>query len=131
MSAGYKIYETGRFIKKIHKDKLDIDNFKKVIQELASASIVYKDHNLLIDIRDITPPNCFGDILAIIIEAVKYYHVFCTKIAVIVTDEPARIRRVKFFKAGLPKGKYQFDYFTDYEDAIDWLSDVKEFEGTD
>ena len=126
ISEGYKIYQTNNFIKKIKKGELNIENFRNMIQELAAASAVHKNHNLLIDIREITPINGFGEILKIIIEATKYYHAFRNKIALIIANEPDRIARTKFFKAGLKLGNYQFEYFTDYENALDWLSDIQE-----
>ena len=127
MSEGYKIYQTKSFIKKIEKNELNIENFKSIIQELATASTIHKDHNLLIDIRTIIPHKSFADILEIISESTKHLHAFHNRIAVIIANEPDRIARAKFFKAGLKSGNFQFEYFTDYEKAIDWLSDIREF----
>ena len=124
MSEGYKIYQTKNFIKKIEKGELNIEKFRKMMQELATASAVHENHNLLIDIREITPLKGFGDVLKIILESTKYYKAFSNKIALIVANDPDRIARTKFFKAGLKLGKYQFEYFTDYENALDWLSDI-------
>ena len=124
MPEGYKIFQTKNIIKKIEKTKLNIENFRKVIKELATASAIHQDHNLLIDIREIEPHKNFSEVLEIIIEASKYQHTFSNRIAVIIANEPARIARAKFFKAGLKSGKYLFEYFTDYEKAIEWLSDI-------
>jgi hypothetical protein len=124
MPEGYKIFQTKNIIKKIEKSKLNIENFRKLIKELANASAVHQDHNLVIDIREIEPLKNYSQVLEIIIEASKYQHTFTNRIAVIIANEPDRIARAKFFKAGLKPGKYLFEYFTDYEKAIEWLSDI-------
>jgi len=125
MPEGYKIYQSNNLIKKVVKNELNIENFRNIIQELAAASAIYQDHNLLIDIRDIKPHKNFSEVLKILSEAVKYKHAFHNRIAVIIADEPERIARSKFFKAGLPQSNYRFKFFTEYEKAIDWLSDIQ------
>ncbi len=126
MHEGFKIFNTKNFIKKTVNGELNIESFRSVMQELAAASAIFQNHNLLIDIREIKPLRSFNDVIKIILESTKYHHLFRNKIAVIIANEPDRIERTKFFKAGLKLGKYQFEYFTDYEKAIDWLSDIQE-----
>jgi hypothetical protein len=122
MSEGYKVFQSENIIKKTEKRKLTTERFKKIVRELAPALSIHQDHNLLLDIRDITPHENFGEVLDIIIEISKYYYAFPKRIAVVVTNEPGRIARTKFFKAGLMPGNYQFEYFTDYERAVAWLT---------
>jgi len=100
MPAGYKIYQTNNFIKKIEKGPLDLERFKEMIQELAAASSLHSNHNLLIDIKEIEPLQSYYEVLKIVSEALKYRHAFQCKIAIVIANEPARIKRVKFFKAG-------------------------------
>ncbi len=125
MPEGYKIYQSNNLIKKVVKNELNIENFRNIIQVLATASAIHQDHNLLIDIREIEPLKSFSDVLKIVFEAGKFYHAFRNRIAVIIANEPGRIARTKFFKAGLKPGNYRFEYFTEYEKAIDWLSDIQ------
>ena len=126
MAEGFRVYQTRNFIKKVAKGKLSVENIKSVIRELASAATLYQDHNKLIDIREIEPLDSFVDIFKVIQESAKYHHAFRNRIAIIIANKPDRIAKIKFFKAGLALGNYQLEFFTDYEKAIDWLSDIQE-----
>jgi hypothetical protein len=60
-------------------------------------------------------------------EFAKYQDAFPNKIAVIIPNTPDRIERAKFFIASLGYVNFQLQYFTDFEDALDWLSTIKKF----
>ena len=126
MSEKYTIDQTNNFIIKRETRELNIENFRNLLQELAAASAIYPDHSLLIDIREIPPLKNFSEVFTIVIETIRFHHAFRNRIAVIIRNEPARLERTKFFKAGLMISKYQLEYFIDYEKAIDWLSDIQE-----
>ena len=127
MSKGYKLYKTNEFIKKTEKGKLDIQRSLNLVKELATASGFHKEHDLLIDIRETEPLGSFGDTLSVAIEFAKYQDLFPNKIAVIIPNNPERIERAKFFKAGLRGVKFQMQHFTEFEEAINWLSSIKKF----
>ena len=63
------------------------------------------------------------------IEFAKHQDVFPNKIAVIIPDNPSRIERAEFFKASLGEVKFIINYFTGFEDAIEWLSTVENIPG--
>jgi len=129
MSAGYKTYQIKNFIKKTVTGKLDIEKSKKIIQELAVASSSHQNYNLLVDIREIEPLQNYSEVLKIVSEISKFYHAFHCRIAIVIANEPDRIARAKFFKAGLKEGKYRLEYFTDIEKAVDWVSVIKDSPG--
>jgi hypothetical protein len=97
------------------------------VKELATASGFHKEHDLLIDIRETEPLGNFADTLSVAVEFVKYQDIFPNKIAVIIPNNPERIKRAKFFKASMGEVNFQMQYFTEFEDAIDWLSAIKKF----
>jgi len=127
MPEGYKVYKSKDFIKKTEKGQLDIQRSLDLVKELAVASGLHRDHDLLIDLRETVPIGGFGDTLKVAIEFAKYQDVFPNKIAVIIPDDPARIDRAEFFKASLGEVKFNINYFTGFEDAIEWLSTVQKF----
>ena len=127
MPEGYKIYQIENFIRKTEEGQLDIDKSKDIVRELAIASSHHKDHNILIDLRETEPLQTFADTLTVALEFARYQDIFTNKIAAVIPDSPERIQRAKFFKAGLEEGKYQLEYFTVYEKAIEWLSTTQDY----
>ena len=126
MAQGYKIYKSNDFIRKTEEGRFDRQRSLNLVKELVTASSFHKEHNLLIDIRATEPLDSFGDTLAVAIEFAKYQEAFPNKIAVIIPDNPERIERAEFFKASLGEVKFNIEYFTDFESAIEWLSIVTE-----
>jgi hypothetical protein len=127
MSTEYKIYNIKDFIRKTPKGDLDIDMSMKIVRELAAASGFHRDHNVLVDLRQTEPLSNFGDVLKVAAEFAKYEGAFLNKIAVVIPDNPDRIKRAEFFKAALGYVKFQIEYFTEFEKAIDWLSIIKKY----
>ena len=127
MAEGYKLYKTNDFIKKTEKGQIDLERSLNLVKELVTASSFHKEHNILLDLRETVPTGGFGDVLTLAIEFAKYQDVFPNKIATIIPNTPRRIERAKFFKATLGEVKFDIEYFTEFEDAIDWLSTIKKF----
>jgi len=127
MPEGYKIYQSNDFIKKTEKGQLDVQRSLDLVKELVTASSFHKNHDLLIDLRETEPIGSFSDLLSVTIEFAKYQDVFPNKIAIIIPDKPERIKRAEFFKAGLGVVKFNINHFTEFEDAINWLSTVRKF----
>ena len=129
MPEGYKIYKSKDFIKKTEKGQLDIQRSLDLVKELVVASGFHRGHDLLIDLRETEAIGGFGDTLKVAIEFAKHQNVFPNKIAVIIPDNPSRIERAEFFKASLGEVKFIINYFTGFEDAIEWLSTVENIPG--
>jgi hypothetical protein len=91
------------------------------------ASGFHRKHDLLVDLRQTEPLQNFAELLNVAVEFARYEDAFHNKIAVIIPDTPERIKRAKFFMASLGEIKFSIDYFTDFEDAIDWLSTIQKF----
>ena len=127
MPDGYKIYKSNDFIRKTEQGQLDIQRSLNLVKELVTASGFHKDHDLLIDIRETEPLGSFAELLTVALEFAKYQDSFPNKMAVIIPDIPSRIERAEFFKASLGEVKFEIEYFTEFETAIDWLSSIKTF----
>jgi hypothetical protein len=127
MPEGYKTYKPNDFIKKSAEGQFDLQKSLDLVKELVTASGFHKEHDLLIDLKETDPLENFGDLLTVAFEFAKYQDAFPNKIAVIIPNTPDRIERAKFFIASLGYVNFQLQYFTDFEDALDWLSTIKKF----
>jgi hypothetical protein len=58
------------------------------------------------------------------IEMARFKSVFKNKMASVIPNEEERITIAERFKACLDLKGFQFEYFTDFEKAIEWLSDT-------
>lgn len=127
MPEGYKVYKSNDFIKKTEKGQLDIQRSLDLVKELVTASGFHKEHDLLLDLRETEPLESFAELLTVAVEFAKYQDAFSNKIAVIIPNTPERIERAKFFMATLGDVNFQIQHFTEFEDAIDWLSTIIKF----
>ena len=127
MPEGYKVYKSGDFIRKTVEGQLNLQQSLYLVKELVTASGFHKKHDLLIDLRETEPLESFGDLLTVALEFARFQDAFSNKIAVIIPNIPERIERAKFFKTSLGNVTFQIQYFTEFEEAIDWLSTIKKF----
>ena len=124
MTVSYKKYKINDFIRRTENGEINMQKSLNAVAELAAASKLHKDVNILIDLRETETTLDFEDVLKVAFEFGNYKACFRNKIAAIIPDDPERIKRAKFFKADLTIKGFLFDYFTDFEKAIEWLSEV-------
>ena len=128
MPSAYKIYNVKDFIRKTPTGGLDLDRSMSLVRELATASSFHTGHNLLVDLsKTVAMRTSFEEVLSVAVEFAKYQGVFRNRIAVVIPDEPERHARLRFFKEALGPVSFELDYFTEYEEAIEWLSEVTDF----
>ncbi len=135
MTVYYKMYKIKDFVRKTEKGEINIQKSLNAVAELAVASKLHKDINILIDLRDTETLLNFRDLLTVALEFAWYKDCFRNKIAVVIPNDPERIERGEYLKASMKVKGFLFDYFTDYEKAIEWLSETeplyKELESSD
>lgn len=127
MTRGYKTYHTRDFIRKTETGELDVRRSIHVVRELAVAAEHHEDHNVLVDLRETEAHWHFADLITVALEFGRYRDVFRNKIAAIIPDITERIEHAQFFKETMEREGFLFDYFTDFESAIEWLSIVTEY----
>jgi len=126
MPSEIKIYKIKDFIRKSESGELDLDKSIKIVQELSRAATFHADHNILIDLRKTTVSvSEFNDVMKIAIEVVRCMPSFKNKIANVIPSDENRVSLAKKFQAVMNIQHYQYKYFTEFEDAIEWLSTVK------
>ncbi len=124
MPASYKIYQIKDFIKTVEEGKIDVERSLDIVATLAVAAEFHENLNIVIDIRKLTNALKFPELLKVSIEFAYYKKSFHNKIALIIADNQERIKRAELVKANLKFHDFEFEYFTEYEKAIDWVSDI-------
>ena len=126
MPTTLKIYKLKDFIRITGNGATDIERSKQVVHELAVAASFHKDYNILIDLRDSIEHHTIGDHMELALEIARYESVFTGKVAFIVLNDPDRLFSVKQFITCVNATDFRFQYeiFTSFEAAIDWLSDA-------
>jgi hypothetical protein len=131
MLSGIKIYKVKDFIRKTESGNIDLERSKKIVRELAMAAKTYTNHNILIDLRETTVSAAsIEDIMKIALEFGTYISSFKNKIANIIPDDQKRMLIANRFKACMDIQGFEYEIFTDYESAIEWLSKTRELENT-
>jgi len=127
MLSGIKIYKVKDFIRKTETGNIDFERSKKIVKELSITTESHTDHNILIDLRETTvSASSIEDIMKIALEFGTYISSFKNKIANIVPDDQERMIIANRFKACMDIQGFEYEIFTDYESAIEWLSKTRE-----
>jgi len=123
MPCEIKIYSLKDFVRLNETGNLDLKRSKAMVRRLSTASTIHRTDNILIDLRQTTLVNCsISDLLEIASEFVHYLSSFEGKIANIVPADKDRLEVAQQFKASLVLQGFDYNFFTSFEDAIEWLS---------
>ena len=128
MLSGIKVYKVKDFIRKTQTGNIDLNRSKQIVRELADAAGSRTDHNILVDLRETTVSAAASieDIMKVAFEFGSYVSPFKNKIANIVPDDPERLIIANRFKACMDIQGFEYEIFTDYESAIEWLSQTED-----
>lgn len=125
MSCEVTIYKIKDFIRINKKGQLDVDRSKKIVRELVATASFHGDHHILIDLRDTDVAiKSMDEVLEVVVEFARFKALFRNKIANVIPDDEERIAKAKKFKAILVEKGFHYSFFTDFESAIEWLSDT-------
>lgn len=127
MAGSYKIYKTRDFIKKSQEGKVDLHRSLALVREIAEAADFHQDSNILIDLRDTTGQLDPGELLEVALEFARYKNVFRNKMAVLMPVDEDRLANAMTMHKAMDNNSFKFNYFTSFEDAIEWLSIVVDF----
>ena len=131
MVSGIKVYKVKDFIRKTQTGNIDLKRSKEIVRELANAAGSHTDHNILIDLRETTVSvSNIVDILEVAREFGSSVSSFKNKIANIVPDDHERMVIAHRFKACMDMQGFEYEIFTDYENAIEWLSETEDIDQT-
>ncbi len=120
-----KIYKIKEFIRLTRKGTIDLDRSIRTVHELAATASFHADCNILIDSREtvVTVPD-MKDLFEITLEVARFKSVFKNKIANVIPNDEERISTANKFQACMNLKDFEYKFFTDFEGAIEWLSDT-------
>jgi hypothetical protein len=102
---------------------LDLDRSIRIVRELATEANYHKDHNIILDLRETDIKANIGDLIQVSMEFAIHHKVFKNKLAVLIPNTEKRLQIAKRFKTCMDLQGFQFEQFTNFEAAIEWLSD--------
>jgi hypothetical protein len=126
MASQIKLYKVKDFVRQTPTGEIDYDRSLEIIHELATAASFFADHNVLVDMRETTIVGVegMGAVLQLALEMAAYKSVFKGKVANVVPNDEERLAVARQFRASLQLQGFSYEVFTNFEDAIDWLSEV-------
>jgi hypothetical protein len=126
MTLGIKIYHVQDFIRKNESGYIDRARSIAIVRDVCTAASFHVDSNMLVDLRETTVSDAsFADVARVAEEFIRLQPDFRNKIAVVIPDDPERIVRARELEIAMISNHVKYRIFTDYERAIDWLSDIK------
>jgi len=131
MVSGIKVYKVKDFVRTTQTGNIDLKRSKQLVRELVKVAGSHADHNILIDLRETTVSvSNIVDILEVAREFGSSVSSFKNKIANIVPDDHERMVIAHRFKACMDMQGFEWEIFTDYEGAIEWLSETEDIDQT-
>lgn len=119
MSANIQIIHAHEIIKAIPEGKLDFEETKKLLKNVALASYPLVAYEIILDTRKASSILSITDIWFLVEELSKFRKTFTEKIAVLCPFE--EFDKASFFALCSKNRGFQVNAFTSYEEAIDWL----------
>jgi hypothetical protein len=126
MASEIKIYKIKDFVRLSESGEIDLDRSVKMAQKLAAVTTFNLDHNILIDLRKTTVAlTSMEDVMKITLEFIQCMPpAFTNKIANVIPTDENRASLAKKFELCMNIKNINWKFFTDFEQAIEWLSDV-------
>ena len=114
------------FVKITPKGKLDLESSKKRLAKIASviSPLARTDSETLIDTREAKSSMTATDIWQLASEFAEHRMTFRNKIAVLIPQNG--FDRANFFDLCAQNRGFEVGAFTDFEDAINWLTSFNE-----
>jgi len=125
MHEGIKVYKITDFIRKNASGDIDFEESLQIVRELSAVANYHIGHNILVDLRETTHTvESMEEMMKIVMEFVQYMPLFRNKIANVVPGDANRIALAEQFENCMNIQKFRYKFFTDFEEAIEWLSEV-------
>jgi len=124
-SARVKTYKIKDFLRLTETGKIDVGRSKEIVRQLAATAAFHVDHNILLDLRETTiQDEDMSDVLEVALEIARYKSAFKGKLANLLPGDEKRIFIAKQLKALIAMEGFQYEIFTSFEEAMEWLSDI-------
>jgi hypothetical protein len=124
-SARVKTYKIKDFLRLTETGKVDVARSKEIVRQLADTAAFHAGHNILLDLRDTTiQVENLSDVLEVALEIARYKGAFKGKLANLLPGDEKRLCIAAQLKALIAMEEFQYEIFTSFEEAMEWLSDI-------
>ena len=124
-SARVKIYRMKDLLRLTETGKIDIDRSKEIVRQLAVGASFHADHNILLDLRETTiKEENMSDVLEVALEIARYKSAFKGKLANLLPGDEKRLFMARQLKTLMVIKGFEYEIFTNFEEAVEWLSEV-------
>jgi len=126
MAPEIKVYRIKDFLRMTEEGEIDLDKSIEMVRKLAAIATFNVEHNILIDLRK-TKVSFAGmeEVMKITMEFIECMPPFFpNKIANVIPNEENRESLAKKFELCMNIKNINYKFFTDFEQAIEWLSDI-------
>jgi len=124
-SARMKIYKMKDLFRLTETGEIDVNRSKEIVRQLAAAAAFHVDHNILLDLRETAiKEESMKDILEVALEIARYKAAFKGKLANLLPGDEKRLSMAKQLKNLMLIEGFQYEIFTSFEEAVEWLSDI-------
>jgi hypothetical protein len=123
--ARVKTYKVKDFLRLTERGKIDVARSKEIVRQLAAAAAYHVDHNILLDLRETTvKEENMSEVLEVALEIARYRAAFKGKLANLLPADETRLSIARQLKALMDLEGFQYEIFTSFEGAMEWLSDI-------
>jgi hypothetical protein len=120
MPTNIKIIHAHDFIKATPEGQLDFEESKKLLIEIAAASVALVEYEIILDARKVQAVMSATKLWDLAHELIKYRTTFSRKTAVLCPLDG--FDYAVFFANCARERGFKFGVFTSLDDAIDWLT---------
>jgi hypothetical protein len=126
MASEIKVYKIKDFIRLSESGEIDLDKSLEMVRKLAAVTTFNIDHNILIDLRKTKVAFAsMEEAMKITMEFIQCMPPdFQNKIANVIPNDTNRTSLAKKFELCMNIKNINYKFFTEFEHAIEWLSDV-------
>lgn len=120
MKAEIKFVKTRDFIKTTASGQLNLEQSKKVLEEIARLNTPDDLHDILVDIRETEPGLSLSDIYELVTAVGNHRQAFRKKIAILLGAQHD-FDKARFLEMCASNRGYNVNAFDDFEEAVNWL----------
>ena len=120
MKAEIKFVKTRDFIKTTASGQLNLEQSKKVLEEIARLNTPDDLHDILVDIRETEPGLSLSDIYELVTAVGNHRQAFRKKIAILMGAQHD-FDKARFLEMCASNRGYNVNAFDDFEEAVNWL----------
>ena len=125
MKTEYKVYKIKDFVRKTVSGEIDMEESMSLVKQFADIAFLHPDHNILVDMRDSELTDAsIVDMMKVSLELANALPGFKNKIANVIPNNEERIRIARQFHSCMVLKGFSYEVFTDFEKAMEWLSDI-------